>query len=1450
MCLRAALALVVPFVVFRASAFLPPIDTSGPVEVRIEGVPETAEAREPLRFDVVVKSTAPGAVAGAVVVSLNDDWAVQGDRAVAVDLAGPGERTYSFVARASERVLAAHYPVHAEAALTVAGHGVVTLHPIAVFTTVLPTAADAAVAGWGIPGGTYECIRTPPGITIDGDLDDWPAAVSVACGAEQRSTGSIAAESFDGAFMAAHDGAHLYVAVQAADDDVSCSDAATPDFMNSDYVRLYLSAVDPEERDSAGLTADDAVLAVSVLGAGDAPSVRTVTYGLPARDDLDLSRCRFAARRTAAGYVFEAAIPLAQIGTGLGAGSVLGANVLIGDADSGRRVGEMCLGRLVRDYWLSPASYFRLVMSGASVPTGGAQHAPPLVRLSRGAWPLERIRARRSGLVIKDAQTVFRAGWAGHDERTGAAFRPATRSRGGVELSGFEVHPPWRHGNGGGPVWTQYRLELPAGEPAVLSFRTAIRDHTENEPPSDGVDFRVYVSEEDGPEKELFARFTAAKTWEPATVDLGPYAGRHVSVKLWSGPGPEGNTVCDSGFWGAPTITVGHMPTDAGEGDWEERLDEAGVLAQRALAGEATPGALALVGRNGRFGAGIVPGPNGVVDAAIAFADGERLLRFRGFALEVDEATVGDWRSGVGVEEVHTRTPRGSIRLDHILSHRGRAIPVVAEFRAREGALLLSFSMPGVERDSRGHPRFTRLALGPGEHGVLRAYMGFGNVVERPEAFKVRKGGFSLSTRHVGADYTNGLSLLQATDVYPDQVVCRPEERVFALEAHHDATFTLIPSARGAFAAARHYRDLNGFRPGKGVRGLLGRMCIDQWGGDYADAAEGLEQAARYGLGHSVFVKHVWQRWGYDYRLPEIYPPQGGLESFRALAKVCARNGILFAPHDNYIDFYPDAEGFSYDHIIFNRDGSPQRAWFNKGRKAQSYRWLPHAFMPWLEDNMRLMRNGFRPTSLFIDVFSAIPPIDYYDRDGRFYTSRRTATEWSRAFDVSRRILGRGAPMLSECGHDGLVGSLDGAQADHHSADRWGIRAEASCRTPWHDMASHGSFVLLAGGLGSRYGNKDSAHGYGSDDYLSNTVMGGRNPMCDGPFSRRTVMTYWLLHDVCNALAHASLETHGFADGTVRRQYTTFGDGSEVWCNRGGEEWTVHGVVLPEYGFLARTPAASAAVCRVDGQRVAFARSADTFFADARPRSLPVNRRKVATRVLGGEHLGEGRFRLSVEWRVLEALHEGVVPFVHICHPAAEHAEQIAFQGHCAIPPGALGRPGRFACDLTFESPATSVSGEYTVRYGLYNPKKGGGRIVPLADLDGSRVRGGIARITTADGRVSSGSYVVEDLAVEAEVNVAGTLVDFGPVLTNGAFRLDHAKRGAWRLVPLPGSLPFEARLRLDRLGAREGTKVAAVECIDPFGPEAAPPEVVQRGNELEIRADALSFGYWIRFGR
>ena len=86
---------------------------------------------------------------------------------------------------------------------------------------------------------------------------------------------------------------------------------------------------------------------------------------------------------------------------------------------------------------------------------------------------------------------------------------------------------------------------------------------------------------------------------------------------------------------------------------------------------------------------------------------------------------------------------------------------------------------------------------------------------------------------------------------------------------------------------------------------------------------------------------------------------------------------------------------------------------------------------------MRRMQEGFAPDALFIDVFTSIAPFDYYDRDGVFHTRAETVKSWRSAFDTSRKLLGHKVVMLSESGHDALIGSIDGVQADHWRPACW-----------------------------------------------------------------------------------------------------------------------------------------------------------------------------------------------------------------------------------------------------------------------------------------------------------------------------------------------------------------------------------------------------------------------------
>ena len=641
---------------------------------------------------------------------------------------------------------------------------------------------------------------------------------------------------------------------------------------------------------------------------------------------------------------------------------------------------------------------------------------------------------------------------------------------------------------------------------------------------------------------------------------------------------------------------LGPQPKAPDEADWKARCAAALAAAKTAHASgtDASAGRWRLDAGDVVYGAGVAYGERGIIDGALAFTDGERSVVFRGFTARVE---TGD----------------------------GSAPPEAKAFlREEKGTLRISWSIPGVKRDSAGFPRIADLAVGPASEAPHRVYMGFGNVVEGPKRFSLHANGFGLSTRHVGADYANGLSVVQAVDVVQDSVSCDGERGLFSLHAHHDATFTFVPSSKGAFEAGRRFRAVAGYKASPGLAALGSRMCLDQWSGDYAKAAEDIAKAAKYGLNDSIFVKHDWQRWGYDYRLPEIYPPRGDQEAFGAMRNACRAAGMLFCPHDNYTDIYPDCDRYSYDLTVFNLDGTPQLAWFNAGRHARSYRWAPHAFHPWCLRNAKLLKKGYDPDAIFIDVFTAHGPFDYLDREGRFHSKNETSASWGRGFELYREGFRRPDTVcVSEAGQDHLVGIADAGQSDHFGAPKLlgGANFADSERTPWHDIATHGYYVLFAGGLGGRYqeeagwhkGGDAELHGYGSDDYLSNCIIGGRNPMCDGPFSRNAVKTYWLQHDACAELGRAEFLDLKY-EGSIHRQHSFFSDGGEVWANRQtNATWRLpNGIVLPPYGYYARTRSTVSGVVEKDGVRYAFAKSPKGIFIDARKPSLSRAKREGA----------------------------------------------------------------------------------------------------------------------------------------------------------------------------------------------------------------------------------------------
>jgi hypothetical protein len=1042
--------------------------------------------------------------------------------------------------------------------------------------------------------------------------------------------------------------------------------------------------------------------------------------------------------------------------------------------------------------------------------------------------------------------------WTGTTSVSNAMFTRSMMRRGKV-LQAFQMHPPWRPG--GGTLFAQYRLRLPKVKPIVLKFSNAIRDHTATESPSDGVTFRVWGGA-NGKEK-LFDRHTNSKTWVEGKADLSRFAGKEILLQLESHPGPRRDTTCDSAFWGAPVIIAGTPPPELSEVNREQLRQRA----RRIVAAEK----VSPSSRNREFVfhlqddsvAAIVLGPYGLTDGVIAFGKGRRSVVFDGLSVAILDHPVGRRPSTITVGKCSAAKDKSSSRVTirHSLQLAGDRFDLSVTVW-KEGA--------GLRMKVICDKRLTDIALGSADQKAPRVYYGHGYCIVEPQAFQATAGGHNLSTSHVGFDFESGISLLTASDNPPRFLEVSPNEKRYALHTYLDATLTFVPSVVSAFDCAHKYRPLYDKKAAPAFERKAGRFVFDIWKGSYADIAETMQEMIAYGLTDSLLTVHDWQHWGYDYRLPDIYPPNpsyGTVEDMQKIAEVCDAHDIPWGVHDNYIDFYPDAAGYSYDHICFTTGGDPIKAWINKGRDAQSYRLRPDRIMPFVQRNLKLIKPKLKPTHYFMDVFSSSPCFDFYDRKGRYHSMLETRKHWGEAFTWIRDFLGDGAPMTSEGGHDQLIGYLDGADCQHLQLTpvdkRFCINLKCKDweRVPWFDAVLHDKFSLHGVGYSGRYqgGRSRLLHGIESDDYISAELLGGHALMIDWPaFNHGAVRKYWLAQDIIRGLAKDRIANVTFARGNIHRQTVTWESGAKIHVNRGRTDWIIAGKRLPPYGYAAKMGDMESSIERRGGLIVEQSRDPSRFYVNGRG-FQPNAPLRIQPEVASVEYLGGRRFKMPLTWHADLPAPVDLDIFVHFDSDRPEDWGKIAFQGDHRSAEGTSTWRGRVTtgANHVIEIARACKAGQYNITVGLFDPSSDL-RYPLLGDNDGNqRYLMGKLIVDGQGEKVTDVRFVKHPIKPlpPSRWNVRRAPVDFGLATTWGAFRCEHRKS---RLVvtPLPDGINFPVSLRIDKITGRKEASVKSIIAEAKDGEKIRRVDFESTGKTVTFRTRKGEFAYVISLGQ
>jgi hypothetical protein len=1092
-----------------------------------------------------------------------------------------------------------------------------------------------------------------------------------------------------------------------------------------------------------------------------------------------------------------------------------------------------------------------------AIPKEEAKAAPteiPVLRLAAdGALALWQGPDWQVGWKYYDGDVVEEpVRWQGSDQQSRAhvSLRGVTR---GEARPAINMHPPWMPG--GGTVWCDYRVELPAQGPIHFRVGTAIRDHNPaTEPGSDGVSFRVYAFEQTVPAKPLYEHFSDAKVWEDADVDLSVFAGKTITLRLEADPGPNKNTSCDSCHWGRPLLVAG-TALDSLEQKPLTVPEEQAKLVLAVAKGEEKADDRQTFRLEGAVGGphavGVFPGEKGLLDGWFLFANGDEVTGFSGLRVDLEDQSIGTPFSSLRCRKVEAERRWGRMQYRHLLTGQDGDSELVVELRT-DG--------PGLRVDVSCDRRISLLGANAWDQPARKVYWGHGYVIDQPQSFRASFGGHSLASSHVAFETGKGLAVLMASANPPKYLSVDPSASAQSIYTSMNGTLTFVP-ARGGMNAAIAYRPLYDKKPAGGVKRLAGRFCFDIWGGTANSIAARMREAVRYGLTDSFLTIHNWQRWGYDYRLPDIWPPRptfGSVGELRAVGEICRDEDIPWGLHDNYIDFYPDAKGYTYGDIYFTRDGRPHQAWHNKGREAYSYKWRPDRILPFVERNFRLVKAGVAPTHCFLDVFTSTGCVEWWDWDGTFHSSLETRKYWGETFAWIRNYLGGNAPTTSEAGHDQLTGYLDGADCQWLTLDATGRKfvIGLKCgdweRVPWGSAVTHTRFIQHGVGYSSRYqgGRSREVHGINSDDYMSMEALSGHALMTDaGSWGRAAVRKYYLLQDLARRLARRDIVSCDFVEGDIHRQRVLWDEGTEVFVNRGESDWLVEGHVLPQYGFLARNGDWFVAV---EKKRHAFAESScgeSGWFCDARTMGLSNARRVFAKpHVENFRDNGDSSFSYDCVWQVSKAHRLPWRVFVHFV--ADKDGEDIAFQDdHDPSVPTARWNPGQVRTSRRVEVPA-KASGRYYFTVGLYSKELGrarldgeafGGDRILVGELNVKRDANGVAAITFTPAKGSGQPEL-------PSTNPQGTVIDFGFAKTSGAFRVEPLPPGL-RLIPLPQSAGFPVVLRLNKLVKGKIPKVLFVRAI-PLAADDKPADIPfkQVGDEVGFKHDPNYFAYEIRW--
>ncbi|MEI7729042.1 MAG: DUF5696 domain-containing protein [Verrucomicrobiota bacterium] len=1060
-----------------------------------------------------------------------------------------------------------------------------------------------------------------------------------------------------------------------------------------------------------------------------------------------------------------------------------------------------------------------------TVPLGAATNQA--VTLGSGETRLSDIGIYRVGYQSYGKEPVLMPdSWAGHfDDATGISYQPGNQTSGRDALL---MHSPWRIPPG--RTWVEYRLQLPPTKPIRLMFGIALPPDCVGSNKSDGVTFSGYLSA-GGAEKELLRRHYLGAEWQDYSFDLSPYAGQPITLRLQVEPGPKNNAAFDLSLFGSAKIVAG----DAGDSARELVTTITSTKAYRAVA-QTSLKSVANQTNQGIIPSNLLPCKNQLIAGPgnhrfiYEAADGRLVYTYTpatgtldDFAVQYEDTAAfqpafgggltaivpdGDGRKTVflrGGKAEKIEQIKETLKVWWRYDYGTKTLPVQWTFRLVGKALAVE-----VQCDE---PVLTRCSLGDVANAPLRRTLsvpyfdGHLHFLAAQKLFNCRF--FDWTVSHASLSPQSGAVYELKTDGRRNPL---RESGYIAVSPHVAEVLPNLPGPASPYLAQ-----------------LAPRIMLDIWGhnqGTYASDAENLRLLKDLGVDHVAIIQHDWQRFGYDVKLPDHIPANpryGGDEGMKQFGRAANECGYLWSVHENYIDLYPDAPSYDATARVLKADSTPSPAWYNPGTRVQSYGLKCNRALEFARRNTPEIHQRYATTAGYLDVHTCVPPWHQLDHDASQPMAAMALGKVK--FDTElfqfMRDTHRG-PLFGE-GHNQMywAGRCDGVEAQVQGGEDHLTFLDFDLLKLHPQMVNHGMGYYerwFRGGYNHRLGIETGTTEQ-IDKYRAMEVAYGHAGFAGSPQDHNwhwVVREHHLVHPVqrlygVSTPAEIRYEVNGemvsasaaLPAGATWRQRIRYLNGLTVWVNWQSERWSVEGRILPQWGFLALGPGTEVCTGLRGGRIADFVDCPEYLFADARTYAYQPYRRglvRIEPRLKAFEYLGNRKARVTYEWIVGETVKKDYHCFVHGTEESPGNPEGITFQQDHALPkPTSQWRVGEVIQDGPYEFQIPDNRDAYNLTVGLYKDDRlsmqglddGGQRIV-VARLKWVRNGSGAATLVAEPPAKAAVKQTSADFT--AHLNPAGTMIDFGPLVTDGALKI---QRGADQLTlfPYPRDQQFRVSL-------------------------------------------------------